>query len=185
MELTEKTLSEEYIYQGRIIKVRRDEVELPNGHKSVREVVEHSGGVCVLPLTGRKDRPRVAKISSMNFAHLASFHNFPAGKRDHGEESPLECGKRELAEETGAKADKYTSLGELYPSPGYCGEVIYMFLATGLTFGDTNPDEDEFLNVEKIPFDKALDMVLSGEIKDSKTQCALLKAAVILGKLRK
>ena len=182
MELTEKTLNEEYIYQGRIIKVRRDEVELPNGHKSVREVVEHSGGVCVLPLT---DKEEVIFVRQFRYPYKEVILEIPAGKRDHGEESPLECGKRELAEETGAKADKYTSLGELYPSPGYCGEVIYMFLATGLTFGNTDPDEDEFLNVEKIPFDKALDMVLAGEIKDSKTQCALMKAAVILGKLRK
>ncbi len=182
MELTEKTLDEEYIYKGRIIKVRRDEVELPNGHKSMREVVEHSGGVCVLPLT---DRDEVIFVRQFRYPYKEVILEIPAGKRDHGEESPLECGKRELAEETGAKADKYTSLGELYPSPGYCGEVIYMFLATGLTFGDTNPDEDEFLNVEKIPFDKALDMVLSDEIKDSKTQCALMKAAILLGKLRK
>ena len=182
MELTEKTLNEEYIYKGRIIKVRRDEVELPNGHKSLREVVEHSGGVCVLPLT---DRDEVIFVRQFRYPYKEVILEIPAGKRDHGEESPLECGKRELAEETGAKADKYTSLGELYPSPGYCGEVIYMFLATGLTFGDTNPDEDEFLNVEKIPFDKALDMVLSDEIKDSKTQCALMKAAILLGKLRK
>ena len=182
MELTEKTLNEEYINKGRIIKVRRDEVELPNGHKSMREVVEHSGGVCVLPLT---DRDEVIFVRQFRYPYKEVILEIPAGKRDHGEESPLECGKRELAEETGAKADKYTSLGELYPSPGYCGEVIYMFLATGLTFGDTNPDEDEFLNVEKIPFDKALDMVLSDEIKDSKTQCALMKAAILLGKLRK
>ena len=182
MELTEKTLNEEYIYKGRIIKVRRDEVELPNGHKSMREVVEHSGGVCVLPLT---DRDEVIFVRQFRYPYKEVILEIPAGKHDHGEESPLECGKRELAEETGAKADKYTSLGELYPSPGYCGEVIYMFLATGLTFGDTNPDEDEFLNVEKIPFDKALDMVLSDEIKDSKTQCALMKAAILLGKLRK
>ena len=182
MELTEKTLNEEYNYKGRIIKVRRDEVELPNGHKSMREVVEHSGGVCVLPLT---DRDEVIFVRQFRYPYKEVILEIPAGKRDHGEESPLECGKRELAEETGAKADKYTSLGELYPSPGYCGEVIYMFLATGLTFGDTNPDEDEFLNVEKIPFDKALDMVLSDEIKDSKTQCALMKAAILLGKLRK
>ena len=182
MELTEKTLNEEYIYKGRIIKVRRDEVELPNGHKSMREVVEHSGGVCVLPLT---DRDEVIFVRQFRYPYKEVILEIPAGKRDHGEESPLECGKRELAEETGAKADKYTSLGELYPSPGYCGEVIYMFLATVLTFGDTNPDEDEFLNVEKIPFDKALDMVLSDEIKDSKTQCALMKAAILLGKLRK
>ena len=103
MELTEKTLNEEYIYQGRIIKVRRDEVELPNGHKSVREVVEHSGGVCVLPLT---DKEEVIFVRQFRYPYKEVILEIPAGKRDHGAESPLECGKRELAEETGAKADK-------------------------------------------------------------------------------
>ena len=108
MELTEQTLSEEYIYQGRIIKVRRDEVELPNGHKSVREVVEHSGGVCVLPLT---DKEEVIFVRQFRYPYKEVILEIPAGKRDHGEESPLECAKRELAEVTGAKAAIYSQRG--------------------------------------------------------------------------
>ena len=109
----------------------------------------------------------------------------PAGKRNSRSEDPLECGKRELSEETGAEADKFTLLGELYPTPGYCGEIIYLFAASGLTFGEMHTDEDEFLNVKRMPFSKALEDVLSGEIKDSKTQVAILKAKILLerGKL--
>ncbi len=180
MELTEKTLSEEYLYEGRIIRVRRDGVELPNGHTSMREVVEHPGGVCVLPLT---DENEILFVRQFRYPYKELLLEIPAGKRDRADEAPLECGKRELKEETGTVAREYTSLGELYPSPGYCAEVIYMFLATGLSYGETAPDEDEFLNIERIPFEKALDMVLAGEIRDAKTQTAILKAAVLLKKL--
>lgn len=103
----------------------------------------------------------------------------PAGKRD-GDEAPLEGGRRELREETGATAQSYTFLGELYPTPGYCGEVIYMYLAQGLSYGETDPDEDEFLNIKKIPLDRAVDMIMKGEIKDAKTQAAILKVERIL-----
>ena len=179
MELIEKTLREEYLYKGKIINLRRDEVELPNGRHSMREVIEHPGGVCVLPLT---DQNEVLFVRQFRYPYKEAILEIPAGKRDRGEESPLACGKRELKEETGAEAAEYVFLGELYPSPGYVGEVIYMFLARGLSYGETNPDEDEFLNVEKIPFERALDMVMSGEIKDAKTQTALLKTAQLLKK---
>ncbi len=103
----------------------------------------------------------------------------PAGKRDSAAEEPLLCGKRELKEETGATAKKFIPLGELYPTPGYCGEIIWMFAATGLDFGQTCPDEDEFLEVEKIPLNKAVEMILNGEIKDAKTQAAVLKLKIL------
>lgn len=180
MELTEKTLSEECLYDGKIIRVRRDSVELSNGHTSMREVVEHPGGVCVLPLT---DENEILFVRQFRYPYKQVLLEIPAGKRDRADEAPLECGKRELKEEIGATAQTYTSLGELYPSPGYCAEVIYMFLATGLSYGEAAPDEDEFLNIERIPFDRALDMVLAGEIKDAKTQTAILKTAVLLKKL--
>ena len=96
------------------------------------------------------------------------------------DEDPLLCGKRELKEETGAIAEKYTFLGELYPTPGYCGETIWIYAASDLSFGNMQPDEDEFLDVEKVPFKKALEMVLSNEIKDAKTQVAILKLNVLL-----
>ena len=180
MKLTETTRKEQYIYKGRIINLRNDEVELPNGKTAYREVIEHPGGVCVLPLTAENE---ILFVRQFRYPYKEELLEIPAGKRDHGAENPLECGKRELQEETGATAANFRSLGELYPSPGYVGEVIYMFLATDLTYGETNPDEDEFLNIERIPFDKALKMVMDGEIKDAKTQTAILKTAVLLGKI--
>ena len=103
----------------------------------------------------------------------------PAGKRDSADEDPLACGKRELKEETGAEAESFIPLGKLYPSPGYCGEVIWMFAATGLSYGEQHPDDDEFLSVEKIPLEKAVQMILSGEITDAKTQAAVLKLKLL------
>ena len=103
----------------------------------------------------------------------------PAGKRDSLNEDPLLCGKRELKEETGATAKRFIPLGELYPTPGYCGEIIWMFAATDLDFGDQDPDDDEFLEVKKIPLEKAVEMILNGEIKDAKTQTAILKLKLL------
>ncbi len=172
MNLREKTLSAEYIYKGKIINLRRDEAELPNGKTAFREVVEHPGGVCVAALT---ENDEILFVSQYRYPYGEVILEIPAGKRDRADEDPLECGKRELREETGATAERFVFLGELYPTPGYCGEIIYMYAATGLSFGDTDPDEDEFLAVEKIPLSRAVDMIMSGEIKDAKTQAAVLK----------
>ena len=98
----------------------------------------------------------------------------PAGKRE-GNEDPLKCGIRELREETGATADTVISLGEMYPTPGYCSEILWMYAAKGLSFGETDLDEDEFIEVQKVPLDRAVQMVIKGEIKDAKTQTAILK----------
>ena len=176
MKLREKQLEAEYIYKGKIINVRRDKALLPNGTEALREVVEHPGGVTVAALT---DKDEVLFVRQFRYPYEEVILEIPAGKRDSRDEAPLECGKRELREETGAVAEKYISLGELYPTPGYCGEVIYMFAATGLSFGDCDPDEDEFLEVERIPLEKAVEMVLSGEIKDAKTQTAILKLKLL------
>ena len=171
MELTEKTLNEEYIYQGRIIKVRRDEVELPNGHKSVREVVEHSGGVCVLPLT---DKEEVIFVRQFRYPYKESIYEIPAGKREKGED-PLETGKRELQEECGVVAENYIDLGRIYPSPGYTNEEIYLYAATGLTEVEQNLDEDEFLQVTKMKLTTLITKIMSGEITDAKTIAAAFK----------
>lgn len=178
MNLTEKQISSEYIFKGKIINLRVDDALLPNGATATREVIEHNGGVCVLPLTKEEE---VLMVEQFRYPYQKEVLEIPAGKKDPKEE-PLECGKRELKEETGATALKYQFLGELYPSPGYCGEIIYMYLATELSYGKTNPDEDEFLNIKKVPLEKAIEMVMSGEIKDSKTQAAILKVARILNK---
>lgn len=175
MNLIEKPLSQEYKYKGKIVHLRVDEALLPNGHTAQREVVEHPGGVCVAALT---DQNELLFVRQFRYPYQEVVCELPAGKLERGED-PLEAGKRELAEETGAIAQHYTSLGRLYPTPGYCGEVIHLFLAEGLTLGATHPDEDEFLEPERIPLAEAVRAVLAGELPDAKTQVAVLKIAAL------
>ncbi|MFA9381486.1 MAG: NUDIX domain-containing protein [Acetanaerobacterium sp.] len=171
----EKTLEQSYIYRGKIVSLRVDKAELENGKTAAREVVEHPGGVCVLPLD---EKGNVTLVRQFRYPYMEELLELPAGKRSPGED-PLECGKRELAEETGLSAARYTFLGELYPSPGYLNEVIYLYLAAELTDVGQNLDDDEFLDVCTLPLAQAVAMVMAGEIKDSKTQTALLKAYVM------
>ncbi len=175
MDLTEKTLSKDYRFCGRILKLRVDEARLPDGSVATREVVEHPGGVCVAALT---EDDRLLMVQQFRYPYGEVLTEIPAGKRDPGEE-PLITGKRELKEETGYTAENYTFLGTLYPSPGYFNEVIYLYLATGLTAGETQPDEDEFLEVIRMPLSEAVERVMSGEITDAKTQAAVLKVWVL------
>jgi len=169
--LREEQLSSEYFYKGKIINMRRDKALLPDGSEAFREVVEHPGGVCVAALT---DEREVLFVRQFRYPYFEEVLEIPAGKRDPGEE-PLDCGKRELKEETGAVASRYIDLGRLYPTPGYTNEVIYMYGAMGLEFQEQTPDEDEFLAVERIPLEKAVEMVMNGELPDAKTQAAILK----------
>lgn len=178
MNLRETPVEQEVKYEGRIIRLRVDKAQLPNGRIATREVVEHNGGVCIAALTEQRE---LLFVRQFRYPYQEVVLELPAGKIDKGEE-PLACGKRELTEETGASAQQYRSLGRLYPSPGYCGEVIHLFLATGLSFGRMNPDEDEFLEVERIPLEKAVQMVLDNEVPDAKTQVAVLKTWALLQK---
>lgn len=171
MNLSEKTIKQKYIYRGRIIDLRVDDILLPNGSLALREVVEHPGGVCVAALTENNE---LLMVKQFRYPYMAEVLELPAGKLDPGED-PLECGKRELKEETGAEAEEFFSLGQFYPTPGYCGEIIYLYAARGLTLGSSRPDEDEFLNLIKVPLKAAVGMILKGEIKDGKTQAAVLK----------
>ncbi len=175
MDMIEETLSRETVFKGDIIEVRRDTARLPNGDVASREVVAHPGGVCVVPLCDNGD---VLLIRQFRYPFGRVLLEVPAGKREP-KETPFACGIRELSEEMGVKAETYRSLGELYPTPGYCGEVITMYLATGLTFGEAHPDKDELLEVVRMPLKRAVEMVLDGEIPDAKTQTALLKARMI------
>ena len=172
MNLKEKQIKAEYLYKGKIINLRRDNALLPNGNTALREVVEHPGGVCVAALT---DKNEVLMVEQFRYPYSEIILELPAGKRDRQDEEPLKCGIRELKEETGAAAQNFFSLGTLYPSPGYVDEVIYMYGATDLSFGEACPDDDEFLRVQKIPLDTLVEKMMSGEIKDAKTQAAALK----------
>lgn len=169
--LEEKTLETRKIYEGKIINLRNDMVLLPNGQKSQREVVEHPGGVCVAAVT---DDNCLLFVRQFRYPYKKEILELPAGKLNPGED-PLTCGKRELKEETGATASNYISLGRILPSPGYTNEVIYLYLATDLSFGDQQPDEDEFLDVLKISLNDTVKKILSGEICDAKTQVAVLR----------
>ncbi len=175
MNLTEKTLSRKTLFNGNIINVHIDDAKLPNGKTVSREVVTHSGGVCIAPLT---DNDELLFVRQFRYPYGEVLLELPAGKLTPGE-NPLECGKRELREETGAVAENFVSLGKLYPSPGFCDEIIFLYYATQLTFGEISPDEDEFLENEQIPFEFAVQMVLENKINDAKTQIAVLKLAEI------
>ena len=178
MDMTEKTLSSKEVYRGRIVTLRVDEVALPNGKTSLREVIEHPGGVGILALD---DNDCVPMVRQYRYAFRDHLWEIPAGKREAGEE-PLVTAKRELMEEVGATAERWLPLGEVIPSPGCYGERLYLFLARGLTFGDAHLDEDEFLTVARIPLTELVDACLSGTICDAKTVIAVLKAKCLLGR---
>ena len=177
MNLDEKTLESNTLFKGKVIDLALDTVLLPNGEKATREVVKHRGGVAVI---AEDDNGNILMVKQFRYPYEEVIYEIPAGKRDSYDEEPLDCGKRELKEETGATAKEFFPLGKLYPSPGYCGETIWIFAAKGLTFSTQNLDDDEFLNVERIPFDKAVEMVMNGEISDAKTQIAILKYKEIM-----
>lgn len=177
MDLIEKTLSSKKIFDGHILHVRLDTIRLPNGEEASREVVDHPGGVCVLALD---EENNALMVSQFRYPYMEVVREVPAGKLEYGED-PRAAAIRELKEETGAVAGEFRSLGELYPSPGYCGEIIRMYLARDLSFGETHLDEDEFLNLERVPFARLVDQVLSGEIKDAKTIAVVLKGKLLLG----
>lgn len=176
MELTEKTLSSKSIFDGRILHITLDEIELPNGKKSKREVVNHPGGVTVAALD---EDNNLLFVRQFRYPYKEVVLELPAGKLEKGS-TPLENGKRELMEETGAEGYSYISLGQLYPSPGYTSEIIHLYACKVKSQGSSNPDDGEFLNIEKIPLDKAVEMVLNNQIPDAKTQVAVLKTAMLI-----
>ena len=177
MEMIEKTLSRQPIFDGRVIKVHVDQVELPNGSTSTREIVNHPGGVGILALDQDNN---VLTVTQYRYAYQQTVLEIPAGKLEPGED-PYRAALRELQEETGASTDKLTPLGNVYPSPGFSDEIIRLYLARNLTWGEMHPDDDEFLEVQRIPFHILVDRILNGEITDAKTCIAILKAKLLLG----
>ncbi len=180
MEYTETKISSNDIFKGKIVHLHVDEVELIDGSKSLREVIEHDGGVTVIPVDENGD---VYCVRQFRYAFDKSIVETPAGKLEKGEE-PLSCAVRELSEETGFTADEYIYLGEFYPSPGYCHEKLYAYLALGLKKGNAHLDDGEFLDVVKYPLDTLVDMVMRNELCDAKTIIAILKAKMYLDGLK-
>lgn len=165
----ETTLSSEMLYDGRIMKLFKDSVELENGKTSVREYIRHSGGASIMAIDGEEN---AYFVTQYRYPYATEIFEIPAGKLEKGEE-PLTCAIRELEEETGLKADKYELMATIYPTPSYTDEKLYVYLATGLTETVAHLDEGEFLGVEKMPFEKAYSMAIAGEIHDAKTLVAI------------
>ncbi len=175
MRLYEKTLEKEEIFNGKVIHVTHEKAELEDGTTAMREVVGHPGGVCVAALT---ENDELLFVRQFRYPYKEVLLELPAGKLEKGQ-TPLENGKRELLEETGAIGREYMTLGQVYPTPGYCGEIIHLYFCKVDRFEHQCLDEDEFLDVEKIPLKRAVEMVLNNEIPDAKTQTAVLKTAML------
>jgi len=177
MNFEEKTISSESIFEGKVIKVRNELVRIPDGSFAIREIVGHPGGVGVIAID---DDGKVFMVSQYRIAAKSMMLEIPAGKKEYGED-PLECGKRELIEETGYEGGEFIHLGDYYATPGYCEEVLSIYLAKNLKFVGQNLDDGEFLNVSKHSLDDLYEMVMNNEIHDAKTAIAILKAKALLG----
>lgn len=176
MELYEKQLASKQIFDGKVVKLFVDDIELPNGKGAFREVVRHPGAVCVIPIT---DEGEVIMVRQFRYPFSSVLLEIPAGKLEIGED-PLDAVKRELEEESGVVAENVEFIGMTYTTVAFTDEKIYTYMATGLSYTESHPDEDEFLEVVKIPLGTLVEMVMTGEIKDSKTQVAILKADRLL-----
>lgn len=168
MEYIEKTVKKNYIYRGKILTVRCDDAELPDGKPCVREIIEHSGGACVLYVKDEK----VVLVKQYRYAYGESIYEIPAGKLEKGED-PLLAAFRELEEEAGIKAGRMELLFVNYPTPGYTNEKIYIYRAYDGVKTQIHLDDDEFLDAEFVPLEKVKAMLKNGEIKDGKTIIAL------------
>ena len=168
----EKTIEKNTVYEGVIVNVRRDKAELVNGKVVGREVVEHPGGVTVIPV---EPDGTVWCVRQFRYPFGREMLEVRAGKLERGED-PFDCAVRELSEETGLTADEFVYLGPCCTSPGFSTEVLHIYLALGLHQGAMHLDPDEFLNVEKYGLEELTDRVMSGEIDDAKTIIAVLKA---------
>lgn len=170
MNLTEKKLSSKLIYDGKILKLHVDKVELPDGTQAKREYVKHSGGAAVLFI---KDGT-VALVKQFRYAYGKEIYEIPAGKLDAGEK-PETAALRELEEETGYRAKGAKQYLTIYPTPGYTNEIIHIYLVKDAEYVGEKPDEDEFLQCEFKPLDEVLKLIGSGEICDAKTVAAIYK----------
>lgn len=172
MNFEEKTLDYEYVYEGKVIDVRRDNVEISTGRKSVREVVEHSGGVVIV---AQKSSDTILMVKQFRYPIKKTVLELPAGKLEKGEE-PFPAAKRELEEETGYKANFWKDLGYINTTPGFCNEKLYLYYASDLEFVGEHPDEGEIIQCFEYKLNEIYEKIKTGEINDAKTICGLMRA---------
>lgn len=172
MIFEEKTMKSEKIYEGRVLSLRLDTVELPDQKYTKREIVDHPGAVAIIPIT---EDNKVILVKQFRKAVEESLLEIPAGKLEIGED-PVGCALRELKEETGFACEKIQFLIEFYTSPGFSNEKMHLFLATGLSEGVAEPENDEYIEVVTIDFDELLSMIYNGKITDSKTIIGMIMA---------
>lgn len=168
----EKTLASQNVYKGKVLDIFRDDVEISTGAKSFREVVRHPGGVVIV---AQKDDDTILMVKQFRYPLKQTSLELPAGKLEYGEDPDL-CSRRELEEETGYIAKTWKSLGFIYTTPGFCDEKLYLYFATDLEFKKQNLDDGEILECFEYNSDKVFEMIKNGEINDSKTICALMRA---------
>lgn len=164
-DLNEKTLHKEYLFEGDIIKVRKDKAEMPDGQIVPREVVEHPGGVGIAL---EDDNGRFFFVTQWRYAQEEITLEYPAGKREKGEDDLLTA-QREIVEETGYEGTDWVYLGEIYPTPAYDTETIGMYYAKKGKFLGQHLDSDEYINVSELTLDEITDKIVSGEVHDAKT----------------
>lgn len=176
MDLTEKTIESKRIFEGRVVNLRVDTVELPNGRVSTREIVEHPGAVAIVPMI---DHEQVVLVRQFRQATGGTILEIPAGTLDKGED-PFDCARRELGEEIGYHPRKLTKMFHSYLAPGYSTEMLHTFLAEDLERVGENRDADEFIEVVTINLRDAVEMIRGGDIIDAKTVCGLLLASRVV-----
>lgn len=167
--LEEKTISTEKIFTGKIISLQVDQVQLPNGNTSAREIVKHPGAVAILAVTPEE---RLLLVRQFRKPLERTIYEIPAGKREKGED-PKVCAERELEEETGYKANEWKHLVSFYTSPGFADEYLHVYQASGLTRGQVNLDQDEFVELVEWTLEECLQAIQTGEICDAKTVTAI------------
>lgn len=175
--LSEITVSSREAYSGSFLHVYHDEVTLPDGNPASREYIRHVGAVCIVALD---EDGRIAMERQYRYPVGETVYEIPAGKLDSKQEDIYLAARRELREETGISAESMDYLGPFYPTCAYSDEVIHIFLARGLEYGERRTDEDEFLSVEMVPLDTVKSMILSGALPDGKTQAAVLRVWAML-----
>jgi ADP-ribose pyrophosphatase len=176
--ITPGTLESRRIYTGRVLNLDVDRVRFPDGSVGELEIIRHSGASAVVPFLSdlAGEDPQLLLIKQYRYAANGFVYELPAGRLDPGED-PADCARRELREETGCTADRVEFLYTMYTTPGFTDERIHLFMATGLTQGETGHESDEFLTIETHPLSRALEMIRDGAIQDAKTALGILYAA--------